>query len=121
MSRICPTCNTVYPEEARFCGRCATQLEESVQGTGWLSSDTLLQGRYRILRRIAVGGMVAVYEAIDQRVVGKRWAIKEMSNAALGSTQELEAQEAFRREAEILAHLRHANLPTVADFFSERG
>lgn len=121
MSRICPTCNTVYPEEARFCGRCATQLEESVQGTGWLSSDTLLQGRYRILRRIAVGGMGAVYEAIDQRVVGKRWAIKEMSNAALGSTQELEAQEAFRREAEILAHLRHANLPTVADFFSERG
>lgn len=119
MARICPTCNRTYGDEARFCGQCARELVSTASLTGRLEAETVLQERYVIVRRIAQGGMGAVYLASDRRMGGKQWAVKEMSQQAMGSTQQLEAWRAFRREAEMLGRLSHANLPLVADFFSE--
>lgn len=121
MSLTCPSCEAVYPDDARFCGRCATPLQSDHSKTGRLPPQAILQGRYLILKRIARGGMGAVYLAADQRMAGKEWAIKEMSSLALGPTQELAAREAFHQEAKMLARLNHAHLPTVADFFRESG
>lgn len=121
MTRICPSCKTVFPDDARFCGRCASPLldGDSVSPPDKLAPDTILHGRYVIQRQIARGGMSAVYLAADQRMPGKQWAIKEMAQQALGPSQELEAHREFRREAEMLAALSHANLPLVVDFFNE--
>jgi eukaryotic-like serine/threonine-protein kinase len=33
-----------------------------------LAPNTILQNRYRIVRKLGQGGMGAIYEAIDQRV-----------------------------------------------------
>jgi len=75
-----------------------------------------------ILRRLGQGGMGAVYQAQDTRLVGKLWAIKEMSDAQLSDPAErANAVAAFRREAQLLATLDHANLPKVSDFFEEAG
>jgi len=41
-----------------------------------LSPDTILQGRYRVIRPLARGGMGAVYEALDQRL-SRTVALKE--------------------------------------------
>jgi serine/threonine protein kinase/S1-C subfamily serine protease len=74
--------------------------------------DTVLQGRYRIIRQLGRGGMGAVYEAVDERL-SRTVALKE----TLVETEEL--KRAFDREARLLANLRHPVLPKVIDHFPE--
>ena len=78
-----------------------------------LSSNTLLQKRYRIVRELGHGGMGTVYEAIDERVN----CVVAVKEARLGQARA--AREAFQREAALLANLRHPALPKVTDYFSE--
>jgi serine/threonine protein kinase len=77
-----------------------------------LTPETILQGRYRIIRQLGQGGMGAVYEAIDQRL-DTTVALKE----TLFSEERLRKQ--FEREARLLARLHHPALPRVSDHFSE--
>ncbi|MDT5062549.1 MAG: eukaryotic-like serine/threonine-protein kinase [Acidobacteriota bacterium] len=74
--------------------------------------ETVLQGRYRIIRQLGRGGMGAVYEAVDERL-SRTVALKE----TLAETDEL--KRAFEREARLLANLRHSVLPKVIDHFTE--
>jgi serine/threonine protein kinase len=75
-----------------------------------LIRDTLLNGRYRIVEILGQGGMASVYRAIDENL-GVEVSVKEN----LFTTDEYAKQ--FRREAVILASLRHPNLPRVTDHF----
>ena len=77
-----------------------------------LTPETILQGRYRIIRQLGQGGMGAVYEAIDQRL-DTTVALKE----TLFAEERLRKQ--FEREARLLARLHHPALPRVSDHFSE--
>ena len=77
-----------------------------------LTPETILQGRYRIVRQLGQGGMGAVYEAVDQRL-DTTVALKE----TLFSDERLRRQ--FEREARLLARLHHPALPRVSDHFSE--
>jgi hypothetical protein len=77
-----------------------------------LTPETILQGRYRIVRQLGQGGMGAVYEAIDQRL-DTTVALKE----TLFTDERLRKQ--FEREARLLARLHHPALPRVSDHFSE--
>ena len=77
-----------------------------------LNPNTILQGRYRIVRQLGRGGMGAVYEAIDERLKSVV-ALKE----TLIETEEM--RRAFEREARLLANLRHPALPIVTDHFIE--
>jgi S1-C subfamily serine protease/tRNA A-37 threonylcarbamoyl transferase component Bud32 len=74
--------------------------------------DTILQGRYRIVRQLGRGGMGAVYEAVDERL-SRTVALKE----TLVDSDDL--KRAFEREARLLANLRHPVLPKVIDHFTE--
>ena len=129
----CPVCGADMPLRSRFCTRCGAQLGSTTppsphptsppgSATGQLLPQTILAGRYIILRQVGRGGMGAVYQAADVHILGKMWAIKEMSDAAI--TDPLERQQArqtFRQEAMMLATLSHPNLPRVTDHFSEGG
>jgi serine/threonine protein kinase len=75
-----------------------------------LKPGTVLWHRYRIESVLGQGGMGAVCRAIDINL-GVPVAVKEN----LFTTEEFARQ--FRREATILASLRHPNLPRVTDHF----
>ncbi len=77
-----------------------------------LDPGTILQQRFRIVRQIGHGGMGAVYQAnhLDLKCIV---ALKQM----LVTTDE--ASHAFKREAQLLAHLRHPALPNVTDYFAD--
>ena len=77
-----------------------------------LAPDTVLQGRYLIVRQLGQGGMGAVYEAVDQRL-DTTVALKE----TLFADERLRKQ--FEREARLLARMHHPALPRVSDHFSE--
>jgi DNA-binding beta-propeller fold protein YncE len=77
-----------------------------------LAPGALIHQRYQIVRAIGRGGMGAIYEATDTRL-GSTVALKQ----TLLAGQQMD--EAFAREARLLASLRHAALPVVSDYFAE--
>ncbi len=79
-----------------------------------LQTGTRLHRRYRIEGILGQGGMGAVYKAFDINL-GVYVAVKEN----LFTTDEYARQ--FRREATILASLRHSSLPRVTDHFVIEG
>jgi WD40 repeat protein len=64
------------------------------------------------------GGMGAVYKAVDLRLDNRLVAVKEMLPQA---GLPYDAVAAFRQEANMLAKLRHSNLPVIYDHFCENG
>jgi serine/threonine protein kinase len=77
-----------------------------------LAADTVLDGTYRIVRPLAQGGMGEVYLASHERLPGY-FAVKALQR---GLTDQPESLARFRREAEIVAGIRHPNVVQVFDF-----
>ncbi|MFH8367088.1 serine/threonine-protein kinase [Streptomyces sp. NPDC018031] len=75
--------------------------------------DALLGGRYRLLRRIGLGGMGVVHEAADS-ALDRRVAVKILSMAA-EADEAGQRLERFRRETQALARIRHPNVVAVYD------
>ena len=71
----------------------------------------LLEGRYRILDRIAQGGMSTVYAAVDERL-DRLVAVKVMSSAL---SSDPKFGDRFAREARAAAKLTHVNAVAVYD------
>lgn len=86
-----------------------------------LNPGITLQDRYHIQRRLGGGGMGTVYLADDNRLPGRRCAIKELSPENVPPAERNWAIQAFRQEAGMLANLRHGGLTAVTDFFPEGG
>ncbi|WP_224769417.1 Stk1 family PASTA domain-containing Ser/Thr kinase [Nocardioides ochotonae] len=77
----------------------------------------LLDGRYRVGRRIARGGMASVYEATDTRL-DRTVAVKVM-HPGLGDDEEFAAR--FVREAHAAARLSHPHVVAVFDQGNDDG
>ena len=122
----CPHCGWLNRPTARFCGGCQAMLAPPSPvpgrfGTGQIQPQTIVHGRFQVLDLIAQGGMGAVYRVADTRLRGKIWALKEMSEKGLSHEERETAIQQFQQEANMLAALRHLNLPQVIDVFEEWG
>jgi eukaryotic-like serine/threonine-protein kinase len=76
-----------------------------------VADNTLVDSRYRILRRIGSGGMADVYCAEDTHL-GRQVALKVLHRRF---AQDQEFVERFRREASAAAGLQHPNVVGVFD------
>jgi eukaryotic-like serine/threonine-protein kinase len=77
-----------------------------------LTQDTLLGDRYRLDRRIAVGGMGEVWRAEDS-VLSRTVAVKVLKTEFSSDPTFLER---FRTEARTTASLSHAGIAGVFDY-----
>jgi WD40 repeat protein len=95
-----------------------------------LARNTRLKNRYVILHPLGRGGMGRVYEALDENVACIV-AIKELRidfsilPDVMSGEERLKyltvLQDSFKREAKLLANLKHPALPLVTDYFTEGG
>ncbi len=76
-----------------------------------VSEGSLVDGRYRVLRRLGSGGMADVWLAEDAHLQ-RRVALKVLHKRF---AQDHEFVERFRREAEAAAGLQHPNIVAVFD------
>jgi eukaryotic-like serine/threonine-protein kinase len=76
-----------------------------------LASETIVDGRYRVLSRIGSGGMADVYCAEDLQL-GRNIALKVLHGRF---AEDDEFVERFRREASAAAGLQHQNVVSVYD------
>jgi tRNA A-37 threonylcarbamoyl transferase component Bud32 len=101
----CPRCGACYDGGA---GQCSTEGARLVP----VVLPRLLDGRYRLERRLGRGGMGTVYLASDN-ALERRVAVKVIREDLVGNA---EAAERFRREARAAASFAHPNVVTVHDF-----
>lgn len=73
-----------------------------------------LAGRFHIQRLVAIGGMAAVYEAIQSPLM-RRVAVKILHPSEI----EAGRRDYFLREANAVAQLRHPNIISIVDFGQE--
>ena len=107
--RTCPQCQRTYPDDADFCGKDGTPLP-SASGVTESELASSLARRYRIVKKLGVGGMGAVFLA-EQIALGNRpVALKVLSRRLLDDPEFLLR---FHDEATSTARIRHTNVVTI--------
>jgi serine/threonine-protein kinase len=101
----CSTCAEEVQLEDTFCPRCGAPVFDPLIGA-------VVGDRYRVVSRLGVGGMGAVYRA-EHTMMRKDLAIKVLLPEFSGKD---EFVRRFEREAESASRLQHPNIITVTDF-----
>ena len=132
--RRCPTCQRLYEGDARFCPRDGSPLLEVTGATpapagppasagstqiraavkppptptdpAKALKDQVLDGRYRVLRKLGEGGMSYVYEA-EEVSTKEHVAVKIMTPKL---AKDKTAADRLRREAGLAMRLKHPNV-----------
>ncbi len=104
--RECPKCGACYDAATRSCAADGTELQLT------LPVERVVDGKYRLDRRIGRGGMGAVFEATDLRL-GRHVAVKLLTGMALGDGS---AVRRFEREARAVARLDDEHVVAIHDY-----
>ncbi len=103
----CPSCKKCYPDEINHCQLDGASTYYSIPG------EPLLEGKYKLEKRLGQGGMGVVYLA--RHVYLKTLhAIKVILPDLVGNDPQLVTR--FHQEARAAAAIRHQNVISVTDF-----
>src|SRR6266851_9153483 len=83
-----------------------------------IQPNTIIGGRYRVIKPLGGGGMKLVYLAEDLRLAARSCALAEMVDSFTNPDMQKQAVAAFQREADMLAQLSNEHIPRVFDRFS---
>src|SRR5687768_14136216 len=132
-ARACPVCQTSLPSNAAFCSACGAATPAGIDpktgehvvldGSGLSSAELLarlrrlLAGSYDVGERIGAGGFAEVFLARDLRLK------REVAVKVIRPEFALNAQvvQRFRREAEMVAALRHPHIMPIYDLGESEG
>jgi predicted Ser/Thr protein kinase len=85
-----------------------------------IAPNTIVGGRYRVVKPLGGGGMKLVYLAEDLRLAARRCALAEVVDNFTDPNAQRQAIASFEREADMLARLSNEHIPRVFDRFSEQ-
>lgn len=77
-----------------------------------LEIGSLIDGKYKILKKIGQGGMSVVYLAMNERA-NKTWAVKEVRKDGVLDFESV--KQGLVAETDILKKLSHKHLPSIID------
>ncbi|MDT8364520.1 MAG: serine/threonine-protein kinase [Nitrosomonas sp.] len=123
-NHTCAKCGTQTEEQQAVaneyrCPQCdyeLAHLDVSANGAirgifGWLKETKAeIGGRYQVETVLGKGGFGATYLVTDQRVQGKRWALKEIPEMLFDEY-----------EVSLLSQLDHPAIPIIVDRFTDEG
>ncbi len=113
--RICPQCGTRFEESLQFCPHDGSPTYEA-QDPPRADEDPLLgrvvDGRYRVEKRIGEGGMGVVYLA-THTVLQKKLALKVLRG---DGSKDAETVQRFMQEAQAATSIGHQNIIDISDF-----
>jgi len=113
----CTNCSHSNIDEEKTCGKCSLSLANCPRDK--LTKLIVLNDRYKLISPLKAGGMAGIYVAKDLRL-NCLCAVKELFLHLFGDDDKRYSLERFKTEAELLAKLRHPNLPCVTDYFFEK-
>ncbi|HVT42755.1 MAG TPA: serine/threonine-protein kinase [Thermoanaerobaculia bacterium] len=108
MSFDCPRCRSPIEPQLRSCPRCGEAVTDFLRR----HSKDPLDGKYRIVSLLGVGGMGEVYKAEHVHLDAPR--VIKLMHPAIES--DLEAHERFLREARLATKIQHPNVAALFDF-----
>ncbi|HEY0715802.1 MAG TPA: serine/threonine-protein kinase [Polyangia bacterium] len=108
LNRRCHVCGYRYEASLDECPADKVPLDRPTPGVDCL-------GSYRLIERLAVGGMGAVYRAINEKI-GRSVAVKLLHQSLRG---EVVSVSRFFTEARAVNTIRHPNVVEVYDFSGE--
>ena len=108
---ICPQCGKDFDDQIEICSADHTKLI-SIDATGDAMLGRLLDGRYRLIRKIGEGGMGAIYRAIHTEM-HRTCAIKLLTNVSPGNE---DAVPRFKGEAKMASRIDNVHAVTIYDF-----
>ena len=126
---FCHECGTKNRDFASFCINCGEKLyykdrmkkdspPKLKSGSPELEPGFLLEGRYRIIQKLASGGMGKLFLADDTRM-NFPVVIKQMIHLGITGEKLKYLEKRFLIEARLLFQLKHRSLPRVVDYFNK--
>jgi serine/threonine-protein kinase len=119
LSKICPVCKTEFGAGEIFCPNDGTRLSSPSQAMPAPKIEkadpllgTVIDDRYRVVRRIGEGGMGIVYE-VEHVVIEKHLALKVLRDD-YSSRPEVVAR--FRQEAKSASRIGNEHIVDISDF-----